>query len=312
MSLVYLNTTAVSGYMHPGYAQSMTEFGTPRELPYSKGWILERQIPGFPYIDAIGCYPLFVCQDWSQFYADLEDIGNELVTLSLVTDPFGQYDTTYLHRCFRDVVMPFKEHFIVDLRRPMKTFVCKHHTRYARKALKELKAERCENPTEFINEWVELYANLIKRHCIKGMLVFSRSSFAQQLSIPGIVAFRAVYDGTTVGMLLWYGQGEVGYYHLGAYSDRGYDLRASFALFSFAIEYFAANGQRWLNLGAGAGVKSNGTDGLSRFKGGWSTGTRTVYFCGRIFDHARYSEIVRATGISATDYFPAYRKGEFG
>ena len=275
---------------------------------------MERQIPGFPYRDAMGCYPLFACRDWSELYADLEDIGNEndLVSLSLVTDPFGDYDRAYLGRCFKDVVIPFKEHFIVDLSRSMDTFVCNHHHRYARKALRHLHVEKCEDPTQCINEWVDLYTALIERHNIKGILAFSKSAFAKQLSVPGIVVLRAVHEETTVGMLLWYVQGEVGYYHLGASSARGYDLRASFAMFWFAIEYFAANGLRWLNLGAGAGIGGGGTDGLTRFKRGWSTGTRTAYFCGRIFDHARYSEIVEAKSISATDYFPAYRKGEFG
>ena len=59
-------------------------------------------------------------------------------------------------------------------------------------------------------------------------------------------------------------------------------------------------------------INNDGTDGLSRFKRGWSTGTRTAYFCGRIFDHARYSEIMSVEGGGTTDYFPAYRKGELG
>jgi len=302
----------LTGYAHPTYAQSLAEFGTPLELSRCGGWILVRQIPGFPYHDAMGCYPLFACQDWSQLHADLEEIGNGLVSLSLVTDPFGEYDTTYLHQCFRDMVIPFKEHFIIDLSRPMDTFVCQHHRRYARKALQQLCVERCEEPTQFINEWNSLYGALIERHAINGILTFSKSAFLKQLSVPGVVAFRAVCEQTTVSMLLWYVQGEVGYYHLGASSDVGYELRASFALFWSAIGYFAANRLRWLNLGAGAGVQGDSTDGLTRFKRGWSTGTRIAYFCGRIFDHARYSEIVKAKGVSATNYFPAYRKGEFG
>jgi len=306
-----MNTTPKNGYLHPQYPQSLAEFGTLRELPRSEGWILERQILGFPYHDAMGCYPLFVCQDWSQLHADLENMGSEPVTLSLVTDPFGDYEKNYLRRCFRHVVLPFKEHFIVDLRRPMKTFVCQHHRRYARKASGQLKVEICEEPGQFINKWVELYANLIKRHNIRGILAFSRSAFAKQLKVPGIVVFRAVHQEETVGMLLWYTHGEVAYYHLGAYSNLGYDLGASFPLFWFAIEHFAGNGLTWLNLGAGAGVKGNGTDGLSRFKRGWSTGTRTAYFCGRIFDYAKYSEVVKIKGNSSTDYFPPYRKGEF-
>jgi hypothetical protein len=300
------------GYMHGSYAKSLAEFGTPRELPRCGGWILERQILGFPYSDGMGCYPLFSCQDWSQLHHDLEDIGGELVSLSLVADPFGEYNLTCLYQCFKDVVIPFKEHFVIDLTIPINTFVSSHHRRYARKALRDVYVERCKDPTQFLNEWVNLYANLIKIHNIKGIQAFSQSTFAKQLSAPGIIVFRAVYEERTVGMLLWYIQGEVAYYHLGASNDLGYDLQASFALFWSAIEYFAANRLRWLNLGAGAGVNSSGADGLSRFKREWSTGTRTAYFCGRIFDHAKYSEIVKAKGISATDYFPAYRKGEFG
>ena len=302
---------AVTGYLHPGYAQSLAEFGAPRELPRSGGWVLERQIPGFPYHDAMGCYPLFACKDWSQLHADLEDISNELVSLSVVTDPFGEYDSIYLQRCFKDVVIPFKQHFVVDLNRPLDTFVSSHHRRYARKALRQLYVERCGDSTQFINKWVDLYTALIERHNIKGILAFSGSAFEKQLSVPGIVVFRAVYEESTVSTLLWYIQGEVGYYHLGASSDLGYELWASFALFWSAIEYFAANGLRWLNLGAGAGVRSDGIDGLSRFKRGWSTGTRTAHFCGRIFDQKKYLEIVRAKDIPETEYFPAYRLGEF-
>lgn len=301
----------MTGYLHPDYAQSLSEFGTPRELPRSGGWVLERQISGSAHRDAMGCYPLFVCQDWSQLRADLDDIGNELVSLSLVTDPFGEYHTGYLHQCFNDVVIPFKEHFVIDLHRPVDGFVSSHHRRYARRALRLLRAEKCEDPVSFAGEWVDLYATLIERHNAEGILAFSEAAFKKQLKVPGMVAFRGVCDDATVGMLLWYVQGDVGYYHLGASSALGYELRASFGLFWYALEHFTTRGLRWLSLGAGAGVKTSNNDGLARFKRGWSTGTRTAYFCGRVFDRAKYSEIVRAKGVSGTGYFPAYRQGEF-
>lgn len=56
----------MTGYIHPGYAESLTEFGTPRELPRSKGWILKCQIPGFSDYDAMGCYPLFLLSGLSE------------------------------------------------------------------------------------------------------------------------------------------------------------------------------------------------------------------------------------------------------
>jgi len=301
----------MTGYLHRNYAHSLVEYGIPRKLPHSGGWILERQISRFPYHDAMGCYPLFCCQEWSQLHIDLEHIEHKFVSISLVTDPFGSYDMRYLKQCFETVAIPFKEHFVVDLRHPAHTFVCNHHRRYARKALQNLYIERCEQPIQFVDEWVDLYANLIEKHNIKGILTFSELTFRKQFGVPGIVVFQAMCEEKTVGMLLWYIQNGVGYYHLGAFNGLGYRLRASFALFWFAIEYFAAIGLQWLNLGAGAGIQGDGTDGLTRFKRGWSTETQTAYFCGRIFDQKKYLEIVRAKNIPETKYFPAYRLGEF-
>ena len=298
------------GYLHPGYAQSLAEFGVPRMLPHSGGWVLEQDIPGFPYKDARGCYPLFSCLDWSKLSTDLEEMASEWVAVSLVTDPFGDYDQAYLQECFPDLVMPFKEHFVVDLGRPLEAFVSKHHQRNARKAFRKLSVIRSENPSKLVDEWVQLYTLLIERHKIKGIPAFSPKAFAQQLAVPGILAFLARYEGKTVGMVLWYLHGQVGYYHLGAYTPIGYELRASFALFWSAFEHFAANGAVWLNLGAGPGISTSVNDGLTAFKRGWSTGTRTAYFCGRILDTSRYLEILKVKGLHAAKYFPAYRKDE--
>lgn len=300
----------MTGYMHPSYVESLSEFGTPRELLHCKGWVLERQIPGFIAHDAMGCYPLFVCQDWHQLHLDLETLESDLVSLSLVTDPFGEFDSDYLNRCF-DHVIPFKAHFIVDLNQKPDNYVSEHHRRYIRKSLQHVSVEICKDPVGFVDDWSAIYQELILRHGIKGITAFSKESFIKQLSVPGLIMFRAVNDDKTMGMLLWYVQGDVAYYHLGSSSPRGLELYASFALFHFAITYFADKGLRWLDLGAGAGVRVEGSDGLTKFKRGWSNGSRIAYFCGRIFDREKYAEIVKDKGINATDYFPAYRKGEF-
>ncbi len=95
----------------------------------------------------------------------------------------------------------------------------------------------------------------------------------------------------------------------GAYSKLGYELKASFALFAWAIDYFSTR-LRFLSLGVGMGINGLKEDGLTHFKKGWATGTRTAYLCGRIFDRARYNERVRARDMAGADYFPLYRKGE--
>jgi lipid II:glycine glycyltransferase (peptidoglycan interpeptide bridge formation enzyme) len=107
-------------------------------------------------------------------------------------------------------------------------------------------------------------------------------------------------------MTLWYVSGDVAYYHLAAYSDRGYDLGASFALFWTALKYFAAIGIRWAAIGAGPGTTA-AESGLTRFKRGWSTGTRSAHFCGRILQPTAYAEL-SANAAAGSSYFPAYRR----
>ena len=53
------------GYLSQEYAAAFAEFGTARRLPRSGGWLIERPIAGTDDRDAMGCYPLFSCADWS-------------------------------------------------------------------------------------------------------------------------------------------------------------------------------------------------------------------------------------------------------
>jgi hypothetical protein len=300
-----------TGYAHPDYAESLAEFGTPRFLAGSGATLLERTIPGCTARDAMGCYPLFACTDWSKLEADLEAAGRDWICLSVVTDPFGRYDRACLARSFPSWLRAFKEHHVVDLAVPEQDRTSDHHRRNARRARRVVEVETCAEPTRFLGEWIALYAHLVRRHGIRGIPAFSARSFEGQLRVPGLVAFRAEHAGETVGMLLWYVQGDVGYYHLGAYDDAGYELRASFALFQHAIEHFRDAGLRWLDLGAGAGTTARADDGLGRFKQGWSTGTRTAWLGGRIFDPEHYARLARERGAEGVDFFPAYRHAEW-
>jgi hypothetical protein len=197
------------------------------------------------------------------------------------------------------------------LSEPAARSVHAHHRRNATRALRSLEVEVVSEPASFLDEWETLYAQLVRRHTIEGIAAFSRASFAGQLRVRGLTVLRASSAGETVGATLWYERGPVAYYHLGAYDERGYELGASFALFAFARDYFADRGLEWLSLGAGAGVAGQGTDGLSRFKRGWATGTRTAYVCGRVLDRERYAELMRGQTAGPAQYFPAYREGEF-
>ena len=299
-----------SGYLHPRYAESLSEYGVPLLLQRCGAWILQRPIAGLTDHDGMWLYPILACQNWSGLSEDLDELEGRLVSISAVTDPFGHYAHSDLQRIFLDVCFPFKEHFVVDLQKDPQAYVDSHHRRNVKQAIRNVKVQISEEPSHWLDEWHALYDVLIERHQIKGMTRFSKNSFRMQLSVPGIIAFKALYEGQTIGMLLWYKQGDIAYYHLGAYNELGYQQKASFALFWTLIEYFSGQQTKWLSLGAGAGSNNDGADGLTRYKKGWSTGTKTAYFCGRILDHKKYQEIVEAKNMPKTDFFPAYRSSE--
>lgn len=300
----------MQGFSHPDYASALAEFGMPRNLANCDGWILQRPIDGSSYHDAMGCYPIFVCRDWSQLPADLIGLEDDLVSLAMVTDPFGQYDEPLLRQCF-DRVIPFKEHFVADLSQPVNRIVSSHHRYYARKAFKNLSVEVCEKPACYLDEWTELYGNISRRFNVKGIRAFSYDSFSKQLNTPGAVMFRALHHGEAVAAHLVFVHDDICYGHLVGSNAIGMALLASYALYMSEIEYFSGKA-RWFDWGAGAGIAADNGNGLNQFKSGWSTGTRTTWFCGKIFNQEKYAAMVKESGVPETDYFPAYRMGEFG
>ena len=138
----------------------------------------------------MGCYPLFCCHDWTRLREDLDELRDRLVSVTLVTDPFGNYDEPLLRKTF-DVVIPYKEHFVADLGQPWEEFTSARHRKYGRKALKHFAVEICADPAAHLEEWCQLYGQLTERHHIAGLRAFSREAFVRQLAVPGMVMFRA-------------------------------------------------------------------------------------------------------------------------
>lgn len=301
-------TALTEGYLHPAYAASLADFGTPVQLRACGGWLLIRDIPGTRHQDAMSPYPLFCCRDWRAVARDLHDFQNDLVSVTVVTDPAEDYSKDDLQQAF-DRVQPFKRHYLVDTDPPLEESVSKSHQRLARRALKDVQVELCEQPVNYLNDWMKLYATLAQRHGVTGMRAFSRQAFATQLAVPGMTMFRAVHDGETIGMDLWYLQDGVAQGHLVAFSERGYKLRASYATKWTMLQYFYDK-VRYINLGglSGSGGEDENT-GLAHFKKGWANTTRTAFLCGRVLNPDLYRRLAGAG--PAADYFPAYRAGEF-
>ena len=276
-SLIETRNASDLGYASRQYAESFAEIGAIRELRHSGGWLIERPIANSQLRDGMGCYPLFCCSDWNALQDDLEALAGQFVSVRLVTDPFADVDITRLRTTFPDVCYEYKQHFATDLSLPLEQIIGAHHRRNVRKAMNALEVHASTDAHDLLPKWTLLYDNLIRRHGITGIARFSPRTFARQMRVPGVLAFSALERDQTCGMALWYVRGDVAYYHLAAYSDRGYELGASFALFWSALTHFSQSGIRWVALGAGAGEKSSET-GLTRFKRGWATHTPARLF----------------------------------
>ncbi|MFU8814849.1 MAG: GNAT family N-acetyltransferase [Pseudomonadales bacterium] len=301
--------SAPTGYFHPQYAESLAEYGTPRHLSASGGWLLIRDIPATAYQDAMSPYPLLCCRDWRLLADDLRELGSDVVSVTVVADPAGDYRESDLTKAF-DRVSPFKSHFMLDTEPLWERTISKNHKIHARRALRDVQVDLIERPLDFLDEWVSLYSTLTRRHGITGIRAFSRQAFAAQLAVPGMTMFRATHNGEPVGMDLWYLQGDVAQSHLLAFSELGYQLHASYAARWISLQYFADK-VRYINMGGAAGPDSEGSaNGLARFKKGWSNMTRMAYLCGKVMDPPAYANLAKQAVDSS--FFPAYRAGEYG
>lgn len=296
------------GYGSPSYVAGLSEFGTPLHLPQCNGWLLERSIPDTKWKDAMGAYPFFCCDDWRRLGDDLDKLRSRLISVVLVPEPFGHFELDLLKSSF-DRVAGYKEHYVADLDNPIEQIVKRSHKATVRRARNKVDVNICPHPWEYLDQWSELFANLARRHNIEGIRAFSKEAFAQHLRIPDLVMFEARAGNTTVGLDLWYVQGDVAYGHLVGFSDRGYQLRASYATKWEVLNYFRGK-VRWLDLGGVPDSHKGANQGLAHFKEGWATGRKTVYLCTRIFQHQKYEELCTATRTHNSDYFPAYRDGE--
>lgn len=299
-----------TGYLHPGYARSLAEFGTPVELRRSGAWFLKRQIPGHAACDGMGCYPFLTCLDWSALAKDLDEFARDLVSFAAVIDPFGSYTMADLEQAFPDLSIRFKDHHVADLRQPTDKIVSPRRRRRAKAILRTVDVEFHEHPAGLLDQWMSVFQHAVRRFGLTGIPAYSPAAFARQLALPGTIMAVARFKGEVVGAQIYVMYGDTAYGHISAACPKARVLSADDALYLSAIEYFAGK-VRWLNWGGEAGIATT-TDGkLVSFKRHWSTDTRPVYFCGRICDEQRYHEITRAKGASSQGYFPAYRVGEF-
>ncbi|MCX6460127.1 MAG: GNAT family N-acetyltransferase [Actinobacteria bacterium] len=299
-------TGPMLAYSDPAYAASLRKFGTPRALPASGGWLLERAISGINDRDAMGCYPLFSAPRWDGLADDLRTLAPELVSLVLVTDPFGDVRAPELAAVPGVQLTPWKEHFVIDMQQPLATLGDQGQRRNARLAARSLQIEVADDPTQYVDDWVQLYSNLSARFGLTGLRAMSPTALAEQLQLSGAQLIVARQEGIVIAAHLYLQRDDVAYLHLVGVTDEAYRLQAAAGLTSCAVEFFSTRAQ-WLSLGGGAGVTASDDDGLSVFKRRWATHTRPTWLLSAVLNAQRYEQL--SANVS-TDYFPAYRANE--
>ena len=292
------------GYADPRYCASLREFGEPRHLAQSGGWVLVRDIAGRGSRDVTGCYPLFCAPTWDGLGDDIDALRDDFVSLVLVTDPFGEVDRDDLTRRPGVRLVPWKDHFVIDFAIAPERLGDENRRRNALKAARSVRLEEIDDPTSLADVWVRLYGNLVHRFGASGMHAPTSDALMAQLAIPGATLLVAYHGDEVVQAQLYLRAGDVAYLHLVGVTPEAYGLNAGAALTRFSIERLRDR-VSVLDLGGGAGLDPAVDDGLTSFKRAWSTSTLPTWLVCVVLDDGRYAELV-ASG-SDPHYFPAYR-----
>jgi hypothetical protein len=258
----------------------------------------------------MGTYPVFCCDNWNALADDLNDLSIDLVSIVLITDPFGKYNRATLELCF-DNTIKLKDHYVLDLTRPLNESISKSNRTAAKLALRNLQVRIVPKPLISIDTWMTLYGSMVDRLNIKGIRKFSRDGIEQQLNTPGAMLFEAKSGDQGVGLDVVFVDNDVAYGHACAFNEEGYKARASYATRWSIIEHLQGK-VHYLDFGGGLSTKEAGeSDGLTAYKKRWTNCTKPVFICTSVRNQKLYTQLTNQFGSMKSNYFPNYRAEEF-
>ncbi len=287
-------------YLIPQYADAFLGIAQTIRLPSAQIPMLKQNILQTAYYDLASCYPRTPLFSLEAIDLDLVRLAHEnYISLTFATDvlvqpEFAQYDALF------DYVYPFKQHYILNRQLPI--VLSKHHRYEIKQAQKKCVVQPI-SLKENLEVWHLLYQKLVWRHRISGLQAFSKHYFQVLSELPNIRALAAFVDADIVSIHLWLSYQDKLYSHLAASNEKGYQHRASYAIYAYIIDIFQEF--TWIDFGGNSGGCDNPQDGLSRFKSGFSNELRASYILGKIFNPDVYREL--SVGIRAKNYFPLYR-----
>ena len=308
-------------YGRAAYVGSLSPEGS-EVVPLWGGHVLLRPLPGAVGVDAAGAYPLAGFDPGADLRAGLQALASRgAVALAAVPDPLYGPDEAELRRQ-ADVYRRLKTHYLLD--RDAGPFApTRHHRQEIRRADRRCTVEAV-GLGAVMPDWLDLYARLSDRRGIGPAARLPEAHFEWLARDPQAVTLVARVDGSAAAISIWLSDGEVAHNHLGASSNAGYRVGASYALYAAAIDRFA--GHRALDFGGMPGLVDDPAHGLARFKRGFANAERSTVLAGFVLDRARYDravaqaaegqvaegqvaegEAAEAQAAPVADFFPAYR-----
>lgn len=297
------------GYSSEYYYRTLDRVGQPLFLPRSQAWGLVRNIPNTSYRDLSASFPFLRAISPNRITEDFADLPDDVVTAVVVTDPFSEADPNMLNHSFNAGLTFFKKHYVVNVQ-SYATDVHHEHLNKVRTAFgRGVTVHECYRTDYYEEIWGMLWDLLVSRHGLADAPGPSRSGVIRQLRVPGTMCVRAQLGSNVIGMVIFYIEGSNAYYHLGAYSEMGYDVHVSYAIFWNAFSYLRDRGVKQVSLGGNAGMKNDDEDGLAYFKRGWASHTVPVYIGKSVLKPDLYDALCEKKGVSSsTSFFPAYRQ----
>lgn len=299
---------AKTGYYSAEYASSFAALGEILTLPVSGLRLIKRQISE-DHFDLAGLYPYSMCRSFAQIGSEQDQAflrESGAVAISFVAGPFCSTHELDAMSSWT-VVRPFKTHLAIELDGDWRRQIAKKTRYYVRKGRDIHETLIANADRALAQSFYEMYQSTVRRHRITGVQRFSTDAILAQMQSPGTFVVRSVAGNKTSGLLICIRNHDHANYHLIAIDDVYYHRSTNAVLLMAAAEYCEELGERYLNIGGGAGMSSDATDGLYQFKRRWTPHQRRTYICGQILDYATYEHLCSKSKCSHGEFFPGYR-----
>lgn len=293
-------------YATASYAAGLDHVGQAFEIPEWGTYVLLRETPFGGHRDVVGVYPIMVLSREANLAGGLQRLkAKGIVSIVLVLDDLLRPPLRDLEAIF-DFVRPFKSHYLHDWKVGDPVYN-KHHRYEIRRAGKLTEArEFCLG--DHLAEWQQLYGQLVQRHGLRGTHAFPAAHHEMLGRLEGVRSFGAFIEGKLVAAHIFVTHEGHAMSHLAAATLEGYRTGAAYAVNALALEHLDGCGV--VNLGGAAGVIDDPSDGLARFKKGFSNSVASSYLCGAVLDRPLYQKL--SAEYSQDSFFPAYRGSRIG